>query len=378
MAQRRITLKAAASDQVPIRSYAESNRHLLESYCRYLIARGQAAPTIRSYRDTLTRLVESLGSETIVDIRRSTIRKLLGDLYEKGLMDNSIRLHTAAIRGFFKYLRLTGLTKQNPTLLISYRRIPGRLPIVLTLQQVEALIGAARDPFERAVSEVLYSTGVRVSELVKLELENVDLPGRKILVKKGKGGKDRYVLFGSHAEKAMRGYLAWRPHETGYLFEAPARRGAILRIRKGSWKSPSWYGSYYSHGSQKQIRIGYVCHLPKLEDARREFDRILANMRGFKVLPARPYRPEAIRGELNRLAHRAGIAHVHPHALRRALACHMLSNGADLRVIQELLGHTNLTTTMRYTHLTAEDLKKTHERCHPFEQRHGGSNVEEK
>lgn len=370
--------KTATSHQTPIRSYSGSNRKLLEAYCRYLVARGQAAATIRSYRDSVSRLVESLGAESVIGAERSEIRALLAKLYGKGLADNSIRLHTAALRSFFKYLRLTGLTKHDPTLMLAHRKVPGRLPLVLTVQQVEALIAAARDPFERAVSELLYSTGVRVSELLALQVENVDFPGRKILVKKGKGGKDRYVIFGSYAEKAMQEYLAWRPHETGYLFEAPARRGTIFRCQKHSWKSPSWFGLYYSNSVQKKIRIGYVCDLPSLDDARREFDLLLASDPGFKVLPARPYRPDAIRGVLNRLAHRAGIARVHPHALRRAMACHLLSSSGDLRAIQELLGHERLSTTMRYTHLTAEDMKRVHERCHPHEQQNGGSNGEEK
>jgi len=113
---------------------------LVNSFCRYMVARGQAAPTIRSYRDSVSRLVESLGSESIVDVERSEIRLLLGKLYGKGLSGNSIRLHTAALRSFFKYLRLTGLTKHDPTLMLAHRKTPGRLPIVLSIEQIEALI----------------------------------------------------------------------------------------------------------------------------------------------------------------------------------------------------------------------------------------------
>ena len=358
----------AATNETPIRSYAESNRELVEAFCRYMVARGQSAPTVRSYRDSVSRLVESLGSETVIDVERSKIRLLLADLYGKGLAASSMRLHTAAIRQFFKYLRLTGLTKQDPTLLIAHRKLPGRLPIVLSLQEIEKLIGAAQDPFERACVEVLYGTGVRVSELVQLRIENIDFAEHIILVKKGKGGKDRYVLFGQHAAKAIQDYLDWRPHETGYLFEAPARRGSICE--KGSF----WLGSFYADKVQHEISIGPKLTFPTREDARREFDRLLVNIPGFKVMPARPYWPQSIGETLNRLAHRAGIRHVHPHALRRSMACHMLSGGADLRAIQELLGHTNVTTTQIYTHLTAEDLKKVHERCHPHEQKPGGSN----
>ena len=228
-------MKTATSQQTPIRSYAEANRELMEAFCRYLLARGQAAPTIRSYRDSVTRLVESLGSESIVGVERSEIRVLLAKLYGKGLAENSIRLHTAALRNFYKYLRLTGLTKHDPTLLLAQRKLPGRLPIVLTMPQVEALIGTAHDPFERAVPEVLYATGVRVSELVQLRIENIDFAEHVILVKKGKGGKDRHVLFGALAAKALQEYLAWR--QRAIARDAIARLQRVLRpARMGrSW-----------------------------------------------------------------------------------------------------------------------------------------------
>ena len=137
-------------------------------------------------------------------------------------------------------------------------------------------------------------------------------------------------------------------------------------------------GYYYGGDTQTRIVIGRKKDLPTIEDARREFDRILSQTPGFTVLPARAYTPQAIGGLLNRLAHRAGIEHVHPHALRRTMACHMLQSGAGIRAIQELLGHERLGTTMLYTHLTAEDLKRVHEKCHPHEQKPGGSNDEEK
>jgi site-specific recombinase XerC len=117
------------------------------------------------------------------------------------------------------------------------------------------------------------------------------------------------------------------------------------------------------------MRIGSLQQFRDAESARRKFERIAADIPGFKRVPARAYHPMAIRLVLKKLAHRAGIGRVHPHSLRRAMACHMLSHGADIRSIQELLGRTSLSTTMIYTHLTAQDLKAIHERCHPPSQR---------
>jgi len=243
-------------------------------------------------------------------------------------------------------------------LMISHRKVPGRLPRVLTLQEVEALIAAAQNPFERAVIETLYATGVRVSEFIQLRLENIDFGERLILVKKGKGKKDRYVLFGARAAKAMRDYLDWRPSKT-FLFEAPARHGVIVSSRK------SWRARLFVDGVQREMRIGRLGQFRDAEAARREFERIAAKIPGFKPVSARPYHPAAIRLVLKKLAHRAGVERVYPHSLRRAMACHMLSHGADIRAIQELLGHNSLSTTMIYTTLTAQELKRIHDNCHP-------------
>ncbi len=354
------------SDATPVRSFSQANSELVKAYERYLVARGNAGPTIGAYLDAVNRLVESVGAASVVEVERDTIRRVLGDWYKKGLTANSIRLHTCALRSFFKFIRLTGLTKHDPMLLIACRKIPTRLPVVLTIEQVERLIGAAQDPFERAVVEVLYSTGVRVSELIKLRLENISWPSRTIRVHKGKGGKDRVVLFGSYAEKAIQEYQAWRPSQAGFLFEAPARRGHIQATKRG------WNGRLYVDRVQRKFRIGSFKEFPTEGEARREFDRIAAQVPGFKPIQARPYWPGSIRGVLNRLAHRAGIDRVHPHALRRAMASHMLQNGGNLRVVQDLLGHERLNTTMRYTWLDANHLKKVHERCHPHE---GGAHV---
>jgi len=345
---------------LPTRSYADANRELVASFVRYMEARGIAAPTIRSYRDSCQRLAETMASRSIVDLRRSDIRNFLTGLLQKGLADSSVRLHTAALRALYRFIRLSGLTRHDPMLMISHRKLPGRLPRVLTVQQVEALIAAATDPFERVVPEFLYSTGLRISEAVSLRLENIDFAEHMILVKKGKGGKDRYVLFGTHAARAMNEYLAWRPSKT-FLLEAPARDGMIVASRKDR----CWRARLYVDGVQREMRLGSIKQFPDAEAAQREFERIAANIPGFKPVPARPYHPTAIRLVLKKLAHRAGIGRVHPHSLRRAMACHMLSHGADIRSIQELLGHTNLSTTMLYTHLNAQELKKIHDNCHP-------------
>lgn len=285
-------------------SFARTNEEIAAGFDRYMVSRGLSRPTRRSYRDSIGRFIEMLGSRSVLDASRADIRELQTRLLEKGLSPNSLLLHTAALHAFYKFLRMAELVQKDPSLRVEVRRVPRRLPRVLTVEEVEALIAASRTAFELAVIEVLYATGVRVSELLKIRLEDINFQSGTIRVNKGKGGKDRLVPFGSHAGAAMSIYLSSRAE--GFLFERSRKDGA--------------------HN---------------------------------------PYSPDHIRKMLRRLAARAGVSGVHPHAFRRACATHMLASGAELRAVQELLGHEKLATTTLYTHLTVEDLKRIHERCFP-------------
>jgi site-specific recombinase XerD len=359
-----------------VRSYAVANRELANAFERYLIAKGLSACTIRAYNDAVTRLLDSVGSASVADVERSTIRQFLYELDSKGITSNSIRLHTCALRSFFKFLRLAEVSRHDPMLLIAHRKIPQRLPVVLSLEEVGRLIAAAKDPFERAVPEVLYATGVRVAEFVKLRLKDI-LWGvdrsdpSSIRVRNGKGGKDRVVLFGGKAAEAIREYQKWRPSEHGFLFESPARTGHVQR------KNKAWYGHFYADGTQHEIAIGKISDIPTREEAKQVFELLASKIPGYHATPAGPYTPQAIREVLHRLALRAKLGRVHPHALRRAMASHLLQDGAQIGAVQELLGHERLNTTMLYTHLTAEHLKKVHEKCHPHEQQKGDAHGEE-
>lgn len=355
---------------LPIRSYAQANDELTAAFERYLVARGNSPRTIRAYSLAVGGFVDWLGSRSVGEVERDTIRLWLTDLHKRGLDANTIRLRTAALRAFFKFIRLAGLTKYDPTSAISHRKIPRHVPRVLTVEEIGKLIDAARDPLERAVVEVLYATGVRVSELVKIRLEDIDFADGQlgsIRVHKGKGNKDRVVLFGRKAAEAIRDYLAWRPSQE-FLLEAPARDGSV------SLEGRHWHARFYAGARQREISVGSVADLPTLADARKQFERITANIPGFRPIPARPYSARAISNLIGRLGHRAKLGRVHPHALRRAFACHLLASGADLRVIQELLGHERVSTTALYTFLSVRDLKRAHETCHP----HGGTDAKEK
>ena len=366
-------------ENVPVRSHAENNRYLVSRFEVYLQSRNRSENTRRKYLESLNQLVAFLGSRSVVDLDRPTIRQLMTIWYGKGLHPNSVRLHIGAFRSFFKYLRVTGLAHHDPTFVISHPKVPKRVPIVLTIEQVKSLINAARDPFELAVVEVMYATGCRVSELCNLRTDDImcsDSDGPStIRIKNGKGGKDRRVYFGTAAARAIHEYQKWRPSKHGYLFEAPPRTGVIYQQpSKKAGKKGYWYLRVYLNRVQREFSLGRIEDLPTEADVHAALGRFLRHRSDYHPLPSRPYKPDAIWRLLNRLAERAGIPHVHPHALRRAFASHLLQSGGDLRAVQELLGHTNLSTTMRYTVLEAGDLRKVYEKAHP----HAKGNTDDK
>jgi site-specific recombinase XerD len=349
------------------RDYREANLELIESYVRYCEARCFSPQVTRQRRAILVKMAEYIGSRSFVQVGRSDILALLEEMLQRGLGASTINKHTNGLRSFFRFLRLTDLISVDPTLQISHRKLPKRLPRVLTVKEVEAVINAAKTPLERAVAETLYGTGIRVSELCGIQLENVDFANRMIKVL-GKGNRERYVLFGRKAAEAIRKYLEWRPSKAGYLFEVAKRRPTI------HVKGKIWYCHFYArNGRQRGISLGKVADIPTKEAAREVWKKIAAKIpdgphKPTADKPQHPYKTRHVQRMLKDMADRAGVKGVHPHALRRAMACHMLAGGADIRAIQELLGHRMISTTQIYTTLTNEQVDAVYRKAHPHAQ----------
>lgn len=357
-----------ADETAPVCSFAAPNRELAAAYERYMLARGNRPMTIRAYNLAVSGLLESLAAKSVSNADTNDIRQFLLELLQRGCTPNTIRLRTAALRAFFRFLRLTGSVQIDPMARIPHRKIPHRLQRVLTVAEVERLLAAARNPLERAVLEVLYSTGVRISELVKIRLEDIDFADGQtgsIRVIKGKGGKDRFVLFGSKAAEAIREYQKWRPSESGFLFEAK-RESPIVQ----AWGS-QWWARVCVAGRVRRFKVGPRSDFPSRAHAQAAAELLISKMSGYQARPARAYVARTIHQLVSRVAMRAGIGCVYPHMLRRAFACHMLQGGANIRAIQELLGHELITTTTIYTHLTANDLQAVHTNAHPHGDSHG-------
>ncbi len=256
------------------------------------------------------------GEAPLSEIDHVTIRDFLGHLYERGNGKASVSRKLACLRSFFRFLHARGEIPSNPARLVQSPRLPKKVPPLLSPAQLETVLelpAADTDAGlrDRAILELLYASGVRVGELVALNVEDVALPERQMRVR-GKGRKERIVLFGAVAEQRLRDYLRVRSRQL-------ARRRSVAEPRA-----------------------------------------LFLNLRGSRLTARSVQRNLA--GHLRRSARQL---RVHPHLLRHCFATHLLNNGADLRSIQELLGHASLSTTQRYTQLTIEELKRVYRASHP-------------
>jgi integrase/recombinase XerC len=311
---------------------ASSPAELASDYLRVLAnERGASAHTLRAYERELENFVawvrEAYADLSVDSIEHTHIRSYLGTLYERGLSKASAARALAAIRSWFKWLARAGHIEQNAASLVSTPKLPKHLPRVPSIEQMNRVVDSVRDDAaswparDRAVLEMLYGCGIRNAELVGLNLNDIHWSNEAVLVR-GKGQKQRYVPLGDAAAQALRSYLG--------------ERSARLAAASGEkpFETPALFLNLQLRG------------LGKGTDARlttRSIGRIVKRIAILRGLPA----------------------DVHPHTLRHAFGTHLLEEGADLRAIQELLGHERLSTTQRYTQLTTAQLTQVYDRTHP-------------
>lgn len=288
--------------------------------------RNSSAHTLRNYESDLIQFYDYVAPPdkdgqrrevNVRDIDHLTIREYMASLYEKKKKKSSIHRKVATLRTFFRYLCREGVMEINPAQLVSSPRVERTLPNHLTIEQMikfiespdlDTLLGKR----DRAILELLYASGLRVSELVGLNLTDIDFTNQTVRVK-GKGRKERIVPFGNHALKALQEYLAVRGE---LLIEAePDKMDAKIVFM-------NYQGTRITTRSVGRMVDKYV-----------------------KIC--------------------ADVHHISPHSLRHSFATHLLNAGADLRVIQELLGHARLSTTQQYTHVSTDKLMEVYDKAHP-------------
>lgn len=303
--------------------------------------RGASEHTVRAYDGDLSQFVAFLARSRGVkrttlgggDVTTTAIRDFLGELHRRGNSRASAARRVSALRTFARYLRREQVIEDDPTALVGTPTLEKKVPAHLSEDEVARLLQTpdGESPLgrrDRAILELFYASGLRLSELVGLDLEDVDLGGRMVRVL-GKGRKERIVPFNRSAASALRAYLAGRE---ALVAAAPTTRGA---------------GRLGSRPVRRAVR------------AERR-DPLFVNYRGGRLTARSVHR--LVRRYVALCSTRFGIS---PHALRHSFATHLLQRGADLRAIQELLGHVRLSTTQRYTHVNVAQLMDVYKKAHP-------------
>ncbi|WP_223700244.1 tyrosine recombinase XerC [Sutcliffiella deserti] len=293
----------------------------LNSFLEYLqIEKNYSKYTIAYYQKDIEDFFDFMKEEAITNIHEIThteARLYLTLLHKKKYARRSVARKTSSLRSFFKYLSREEKITNNPFSVVSLPKQVKHLPQFLYSEELEKLFAvSSRDtPLgqrNQVLLELLYATGIRVSECCDIKLQDIDFNLGTILIN-GKGNKQRYVPFGSFAQEAMEYYL---------------KDGREALLKKS--KQPA---------SSKHLFLNYL---------------------------GEPITPRGVRMVLNELVKQASSTlHISPHVLRHTFATHMLNEGADLRVVQELLGHASLSSTQLYTHVTKERLQQTYNQFHP-------------
>ena len=284
-------------------------------FLRSLRERNASAHTIKAYTGDLEKFSAFVGEAGWKQIDHVRIRGFLSHLYDQGLSKTSVARALAAVRSLYRWLAREGVVEQNPAALVSTPRLPKKLPRVPTIEEMNTVLDGAMPELaawperDRLIFELLYGCGIRNSELIGIELDDIRWSGEAILVR-GKGRKERYVPFGDAVKSALDAYV-------------PVRQ-------------------------------------QKLAECRQSTRALLVNLRGGRLTT------RSVGRIVKRIAVARGLSpEVHPHTLRHAFGTHMLEEGADLRAIQEMLGHERLSTTQRYTQLSMKHVLSVYDQTHP-------------
>jgi integrase/recombinase XerC len=287
----------------------------IKDFLRHLRERNASPHTVKAYSGDLARFAAYAGSRGLKQIDHIVIRGFLSRLYEEGLSKTSVARALAALRSLYRWLAREGVVEQNPAKLVATPKRPQKLPRVPTIEEMNSVLDgqmpevAAFPERDRLMLELLYGCGIRNSELTGINVDDIRLSAEAILIR-GKGKKERYVPFGESAKIALGAYL-------------PKRQETLLNTRTST-------------------------------------PALLINQRGGRLTT------RSVGRIIKKIAVAKGLSpEIHPHTLRHAFGTHMLEEGADLRAIQELLGHERLATTQRYTQLSMKHVLQVYDQTHP-------------
>lgn len=287
-------------------------KHEIYSFLQELENQNYSPLTLKGYKEDLEEFETFCCGSSLTTIDYPFMRKYLGHLYDKKYSNQTISRHISSLKSFFKYLMKEEIIKINPMRLISNPKLEKKLPNYINYNDLETLLATPNQEDKLGlrnalILELLYATGIRVSELVNIKVEDIDLFNNRILIL-GKGNKERYVLFGSICKKLLLSYL---------------------------------------ENSRKLL-------------IKQDTNILLLNKNGT------PLTDRGVRLIINQVVESSALKlNISPHTLRHTFATHLLNEGADLKSVQELLGHSNISTTGIYTHVSNERLRKVYLDAHP-------------
>ena len=303
----------------------DDDKQLLSDFLAQLTIEKRASQyTVKSYKRDLNCLSTYCESKSIslwTDLKQTDIRSYMASRHRQGLSSTSLQRELSAIRSFFNFLLKNQLTDNNPGQYIKAPKKTRKLPKTLDVDQIKSLLEAGTNSTieirDLAMFELFYSSGIRLSELAQLNLTDIDLTDKSLMVRSGKGGKSRMLPIGSKAVAAINTWLEHR------IKSITSTETALFISTRGT-------------------RLGQ----------------------------------RSIELRLKQWCKKKGIAeHIHPHMLRHSFATHLLESSQDLRAVQELLGHSNISTTQIYTHLDFQHLADVYDRAHPRAKRNSSSRL---
>ena len=292
--------------------------HLTEFLRYIMIERQYSEKTKEAYHDDVINFLDFLketGNEDYLSVTIQDIRIYLSQLHDRNYSRNTISRNISSLRSFYQFLVKNGILEDNPFSYVQMKRKQAKLPRFFYEKEMDALFQQTQgddvlDNRNRALLEVLYGTGIRVTECANIKIKDIDFDSSVVLIL-GKGNKERYVPFGSFAEDAMIDYI---------------------------------------HSARSEL----------LQKGQKSHDYLFVNHRGDQLTDA------GIQYILKKIIEKSSLTtEIHPHMFRHTFATHLLNNGADLRTVQELLGHSSLSSTQIYTHVTTDTLQKSYRNFHP-------------
>jgi len=342
----------------------ELNQELARRFERWLVAQKYGEGTRIRYIRVVLAFCLFLKDHSVLTTTHFDVREYLAHIAMKGFQLCTLKMQLHGLRIFFDFLNMGGLVRWVAPRLVGVRQAARKLPRFLTEVQIHKLLKSTRSARDLALVEGIYGTGCRMCELSSMRIEDIDFSARTIRVT-GKANRTRLVLFGPQAAKAFHAYLGKRKRGFVFLDDKPVQNGFVRQLEHGGWDC-LWreYTQEHPEGVKRRKFLG-LRSTPTYADALAKFKKMVAGKKLVRPKGLRPITGDALNRSLRLIGARAGIERVTARILRHTYATHLLDHGADIRIIQELLGHKRLETTQIYTHVSRERLSRTFEECHP-------------